>query len=83
MSKQDEHFVMSAKLEFRTDTNSAIAFEKALSDNVRASERVSVSAKREDGNLFISIDAKDTSILRAIIDNYLSAIKTLEEINKL
>lgn len=83
MLKQSKDYPISAKLELELDESSAVALASALSDSIRSGDRVSTSIERKGGNLYISIKAKDTNILRAVIGNYISAINTIEEIDKL
>ncbi len=83
MSKQDEEYGIQLTLEVKPSSGSLKSFEKALADNLHSSDRVTVNTETKNGNLYISIKAKDTNILRSVVNNYLNAIKMLEETDKL
>ena len=82
MSKQDDGFKFVLKLKVGLEKKFTKQLEDIFSTLLVKDDRVVTELETVDGNLFIVIKAKDTNILRSVINNYINAIKTLEDIDK-
>lgn len=82
MSKQDDGFKFVLKLKVGLEKKFTKQLENIFSTLLVKDDRVVTELETVDGNLFIVIKAKDTNILRSVINNYINAIKTLEDIDK-
>ena len=82
MLKRNDEFKFVLKLKINLETRFTKRLEKIFSTLLVRDDRVVTELETADGNLFIVIKAKDTNILRSVINNYINAIKTLEDIDK-
>lgn len=59
------------------------SLKKAISEDRKDNGKISTSVKREGDNLYIAIKTKNTRLLQSVVGSYLSAVSTMEGIDKL